>query len=353
MLAALTHSEPQHTSHLISRMFERTRPIGSPELMRVSEFRRYLHDLAAPPTALAADGTRMPQVGVLGPSLMADLRRSRTGDAHEPLEVLAACMRHGKRVTVHLECGGFALPLTVHAPEQTLQCGRGQLDFLYSQISEVSLLWVEAAAGPQSDVALAPPVVKGMPGFEPLAAGQRAPRPADGVGHSGAPSAAAATALADAGWLVPSGPAPASATGMPSVSTADLPAGSSALASSVLARSAPSDATTSHPLGPVLWQLAIRGLRSSLLSDIAGPAAYRVAPGLDLTRLTLGNAEAAAVYRLRRESATARAMADWPGFDRLRATYLLNALYLQAGLIVSRSHPSAIRDSWFSALGAR
>jgi hypothetical protein len=275
---------------MMSTMFERTRPIGSPELMRVSEFRRYLQDLSLPPSTVTGDGTRLRQVGTLGPSLMADLRRSRNGDAHEPLEVLAACVRHGTRVTVHLQCGSFALPLTIYPTEQTVHCGAGQLDFLYTQIQDVSLLWVEAAAGPVAGSTAAPFV-------------------------------------GDAAEAVPL----------------------------TLAAAAPAvtPATTAHPLGPVLWQLAIRGLRASLLSDIAGPAVYRLAPGLDLSRLVLGNAEAAAVYRLRREAATARAMADWPGFDRLRVTYLLNALYLQAGLIVSRSHPRAIRDSWFSALGPR
>ena len=33
--------------------------------------------------------------------------------------------------------------------------------------------------------------------------------------------------------------------------------------------------------------------------------------------------------------------------DRERAIRLLNALYLQAGLIVSRSHPDAISERWF------
>ena len=40
-------------------------------------------------------------------------------------------------------------------------------------------------------------------------------------------------------------------------------------------------------------------------------------------------------------------MAQWPGFDRERAMRLLNALYLQAGLIVSRTHPEAAGESWF------
>ena len=51
--------------------------------------------------------------------------------------------------------------------------------------------------------------------------------------------------------------------------------------------------------------------------------------------------------RLRREVASLREVASWPGMGRERATRLLNALYLQAGLIVSRSHPDAMRDSWF------
>jgi hypothetical protein len=35
--------------------------------------------------------------------------------------------------------------------------------------------------------------------------------------------------------------------------------------------------------------------------------------------------------------------------DEERAIRLLNALYLQAGLIVSRSHPDAINEKWFGS----
>jgi hypothetical protein len=55
----------------------------------------------------------------------------------------------------------------------------------------------------------------------------------------------------------------------------------------------------------------------------------------------------AAVLRLRREPTNLRDMAHWPGLNRERASRLLNALYLQAGLIVSRSHPDAVGDGWF------
>lgn len=238
--------------------------------MRVSEFRRYLSDLASA-TVVSADGSRSSRLGSLSPSLLADLRRHRGTEGNETLEVLAACVRHGKRVTVHLQCGDFALPLTIFPQEQLLHCPHDLLEFLFVHVDGVELLLVEPAL-------LRPP----------------------------AEDEAAATR-----------------------------------------------GSLHHPLGPVLWQLAMRGLRTTLLPEIAGPAAYRVTPGLDLTRVSLTNAESAAVYRLRRESATLKAIQDWPGFDRLRATYLLNALYLQSGLIVSRSHPSAIRDSWFAALGAR
>ncbi len=105
-----------------------------------------------------------------------------------------------------------------------------------------------------------------------------------------------------------------------------------------------------HSLRPVLWELALRGSRASLLPEIAGPVAYRVAPGLDLGDLRVAGALLAAVQRLQRDSISLRELADWPGFDAERAARLLNALYLQAGLIVSRTHPAA-SESWFGGLG--
>ena len=44
-----------------------------------------------------------------------------------------------------------------------------------------------------------------------------------------------------------------------------------------------------------------------------------------------------------------REICAMPGMDRTRAMRLLNALYLQAGLIVSRTHPVATNDSWFGS----
>jgi hypothetical protein len=93
--------------------------------------------------------------------------------------------------------------------------------------------------------------------------------------------------------------------------------------------------------------ISLRGARDELLPEIAGQAAYRVAPGAHLDGLELGGALAAAVERLRRHTTSLREMADWPGLDRTRAARLLNALYLMAGLIVSRTHPAATNEGWF------
>jgi len=102
-----------------------------------------------------------------------------------------------------------------------------------------------------------------------------------------------------------------------------------------------------HPLTPLLWALAMRGPRRELLPEIAGPAVYRVSPALDLEALPISGALRAAIDRLHRQAISLSGLASWPAFDRERAVRLLNALYLQAGLIVSRSHPDAVRESWF------
>ncbi len=106
------------------------------------------------------------------------------------------------------------------------------------------------------------------------------------------------------------------------------------------------------PLGLLLWALALRGSRDALLPELAGSAAYRVAPGLDLG-LDLTGSLAAVVFRLRVQTCNLREMATWPDFDRERAMRLLNALYLQAGLIVSRTHPAATNDGWYSGTERR
>lgn len=106
-----------------------------------------------------------------------------------------------------------------------------------------------------------------------------------------------------------------------------------------------------HSLRPVLWELALRGARGTLLPEIAGSVAYRMAPYVDLTGLRVAGALPAAIQKLEGERYTLREMADWPGFDTERASRLLNALYLQSALIVSRTRPAGFSESWLGALG--
>lgn len=108
------------------------------------------------------------------------------------------------------------------------------------------------------------------------------------------------------------------------------------------------------PLAPLLWEMALRGARDRLLPELDGTAAYRVAPGVSLRGLEIPGILGVAVDRLRRRTCNLRHMASWPGLDRERAMRLLNALYLQGGLIVSRMHPSAASpDGWLRGRGAR
>jgi hypothetical protein len=102
------------------------------------------------------------------------------------------------------------------------------------------------------------------------------------------------------------------------------------------ARALVGEAHLHHPLTPLLWPLALRGPRCELLPEIAGPAVYRVSPALDLAALPISSALRSAILRLRRQAISLSGLAAWPAFNRERAARLLNALYLQAGLIVSR-----------------
>jgi hypothetical protein len=99
-------------------------------------------------------------------------------------------------------------------------------------------------------------------------------------------------------------------------------------------------------LAPLLWELALRGSRDELLPEIAGQAAYRISPALNLRILGLVGSMADAVARLKRDTTNLRSLSQWPGFDRERAMRLLNGLYLQGGLMVSRTHPAATNEGW-------
>ena len=244
-----------------SELFQPTLPFGEPELMRASAYQRYLDELR---TASGGISTRISQ---LSPSLKADLLRfGDDGGASELVEVMAACVRHGKRVTIHIQTGERVVPLTVFAQERLVHCPMAPDELVGKPMLDLKVMHVEPAL------------------------------------------------------LQPPGEPNATLVGVEQAH---------------------------YPLAPLLWELAMRGLRRELLPEIAGPAVYRVAPGLEIDALPASGALTPAIQRLARQGATLKELADWPGMDRERATRLLNALYLQSGLIVSRSHPDAVRDGWF------
>lgn len=95
------------------------------------------------------------------------------------------------------------------------------------------------------------------------------------------------------------------------------------------------------PMGQLSWALSMHGAREDLLPEISGPVAYRLAPGTLLREVNMDAGLRSAVQRLQRGAANLRDMATWPELGKVRASRLLNALYLQAGLIVSRVNAAA------------
>lgn len=246
-------------------------PSTLPALMRASDFKRR----EGLPPQLGDTTTRLSS---LSAALVEDLRRfeaARPGEALDVLEVLAAAVRHGRNLRVHVRLGEHVLPLTVFAIERVVHTRMPVAGLLSGSMGH----WRAIDVAP-AQLALA------SPGVRPLLAAE-------------SPGPAAAQAPAQ-----------------------EL-----------------------SPLGPLLWALALRGHRAELLPEIGGTMAYRIAPGAAVEPLG-DTAYDTAVQRLRRQTSNLRDIASWPGMNEERATRLLNGLYLQAALVLSRSHPAAINDGW-------
>jgi len=96
-----------------------------------------------------------------------------------------------------------------------------------------------------------------------------------------------------------------------------------------------------RPLVPLLWTLALQGPRRTLLTEIAGNAAYRALSAPAEEALAAPGAMGSAAERLRAQSVPLREIAAWPGMSTERASRLINALYLSQRLLISRSQASA------------
>jgi hypothetical protein len=106
-----------------------------------------------------------------------------------------------------------------------------------------------------------------------------------------------------------------------------------------------------RPLDPLLWAIGLHGPRGTLMNEIGGSAAYRVSPDFHLGSLPLSGAIGPALHRLRRETASLRAISRWPGMNIDRAVRMLNGLYLLSGLMVLRMHPAARKEPTTHASG--
>jgi hypothetical protein len=243
-------------------MFESTLPFDEPDLMRASAFQRELDESVR---SNGADSMAS-RLSTLSPSLLLDLMRfEQEGQQGGVIEMLAAGIRHARKLLVHLQLLDRVVPLTLFPLEHLVHCPMPIAQFLALPLGDLRVLHVEPAL------------------------------------------------------LRPPGDRVSAMVGAPQHYSA---------------------------LGPVLWELALRGSRGELLPEIAGQAAYRISPGLNLRNLELSGTMAEAVARLKRETTNLHAMALWPGFDRERAMRMLNGLYLQAGLMVSRTHPAATNEGW-------
>lgn len=98
------------------------------------------------------------------------------------------------------------------------------------------------------------------------------------------------------------------------------------------------------PLAPLLWLLALHGPRSDLLPEVAGPVKYRLAPTWSASGLPIDVDLAPLLERMRSDSASLEELADWTVPQRLPVRRLLNALYLQSGLIVTRAFSTTLRE---------
>jgi hypothetical protein len=99
-----------------------------------------------------------------------------------------------------------------------------------------------------------------------------------------------------------------------------------------------------RPLRPLLWRLALHGARDELLPEIAGAVRYRLAPGVSLRHAPLDEHLRPILRGLRHVALSFDEFSDWSGVAPPTLRRLLNALYLQSGLILSRSILANTRD---------
>ena len=102
-----------------------------------------------------------------------------------------------------------------------------------------------------------------------------------------------------------------------------------------------------RPLRPMLWRLAMYGATSDLLPEISGRARFRVTPGAIPAELLVDERVQALLERMRGRPASLDELAATTTLERAQLRRLINALYLQSGLMITRSFPTV----WFGPAG--
>jgi hypothetical protein len=92
-------------------------------------------------------------------------------------------------------------------------------------------------------------------------------------------------------------------------------------------------------LGTLLWMLALYGARDELLPEIAGAVRYRLAANLSTHGLPIEMPAMPLLQRLRDTALSVEEMARWTVLGSSQIRRLLNALYLQSGLMITRAFP--------------
>jgi hypothetical protein len=145
-------------------MFPSTLSIGAPDPLRASTLLRGLgldgHASADKTAAreavksLAKTPVSETARGRLSPSLVDDLRRfEHDGIRTELIEVVAASLRHGTNMLVHLGYGSHELPLTLFPAKRLMHCPLLLPQLLSLRLTDLFVLGVEPAehAAPELD----------------------------------------------------------------------------------------------------------------------------------------------------------------------------------------------------------
>lgn len=134
-------------------MFQSTLSLDPHDQLRGSTLLRGLRDMPAPAPARAA------QLASLLPSLADDLKRfERDGIQTELIEVVAASLRHGCNLLVHLEYGERRLPVTLFPAQRLLHCPLPLAQLLTLRLTQLFVCSVEPAMlqAPDGEAGAAP-----------------------------------------------------------------------------------------------------------------------------------------------------------------------------------------------------